>query len=369
MHINNAQFYELMVESHRVWDLVDEYEKTIKDFKLQKEIKKELDGTIESSGKLEELEDQLAHIIMDHKGEITNSKYLKARKRLPGVIKEKSAIHEKLSNMFMILARNNLRKPCYSGYSKDRKDDMVQRAVINMWKYHRSFGVGEDAKSKNPFSYFTTTCNRLFWSEISDNKKFSSQNRSFGFVENLFADGELTGTAIPQNVTKNQNKEEVEGTDEANQVDDYIDSNTNVEFNKIVDYDFHDKVISEISDDTLLELMKKNDITFKSIRKDKTDRFKFNYLVKELVKSEFSIIEISARLLLEINNKAIVFNILDQDNRDLLISEVMKTPHSQMRLRRSGIKPKLVRVSDHVEDLLKFYAHGDESEDEINCAI
>jgi hypothetical protein len=75
-----------------------------------------------------------------------------------------------------------MRKPCFSGYSKDRKDDMISAALFMCIKRLPNYNPGYIAK---PFSYFTKTIYRVIIQKIKEYKKRDKVMKSISYVENF----------------------------------------------------------------------------------------------------------------------------------------------------------------------------------------
>lgn len=82
--------------------------------------------------------------------------------------KKTGTISEELGEMIMLIAENYSKRPSYIGYTW--RDDMVSQAVFTCVKYIHNF---DPEKSKNPFGYISTICQRAFWTYINKQKKHS----------------------------------------------------------------------------------------------------------------------------------------------------------------------------------------------------
>jgi len=88
--------------------------------------------------------------------------------------------YEAIGRKFLLICKGLLRRPCFSSYSKDRQDDMISNALLNMTKYLPNFKLGY---IDNPFSFFTRIAINAFVQRINYFNKFDSNYKSIGYIE------------------------------------------------------------------------------------------------------------------------------------------------------------------------------------------
>ena len=89
--------------------------------------------------------------------------------------------YDKIGKIFYEISTNFLNKGKFSGYSQDRKDEMVSDATFFMLKYIDNYNL----EQKNPFAYFTTFALNAFLQNISKYKKSKERYVSLDFNENV----------------------------------------------------------------------------------------------------------------------------------------------------------------------------------------
>jgi len=90
-------------------------------------------------------------------------------------------LQNKLGTMFLRISRGILTKANFINYTKDRHDDMVSESTFHMSRYVLLF----DTELSNPFSYFTTVCNRAFLQCLNKQNKYSDKFQPLMYIENM----------------------------------------------------------------------------------------------------------------------------------------------------------------------------------------
>jgi len=107
--------------------------------------------------------------------------------------------YNKIGKIFLTLAWNILRNPCFNSYTKDRKDEMVENAAFIMSKRLNDY---DPTYIPNPFSYFTTTTYRAIIQKINEQKKRDKNLKSISYIENLeqrvYTRSTLFNTRMPE---------------------------------------------------------------------------------------------------------------------------------------------------------------------------
>lgn len=93
-------------------------------------------------------------------------------------------MRRELGKKFLLICNGTLKKPNWTNYSDDRKDDMISEATWAMTRYMNRYNLDKD----NPFAYFTTVCHRAFCHYQNERKKWEKRYKSLSYIENL--DGE-----------------------------------------------------------------------------------------------------------------------------------------------------------------------------------
>jgi DNA-directed RNA polymerase specialized sigma subunit len=90
--------------------------------------------------------------------------------------------YEQIAKMFLLMATNIHRRPCFTNHTKDRKDEMISEATFNCVKGLENY---DPTFRPQPFSYFTTTIERSFIQKINEYKRRSEIIKPTSYIENL----------------------------------------------------------------------------------------------------------------------------------------------------------------------------------------
>jgi hypothetical protein len=90
--------------------------------------------------------------------------------------------YNEIGKAILLIAANNLRRPCFSQYSYDRKIEMMSDAV---WYITRKLPTYNPLIKSNPFSYFTRTVYNAFRQRIISYKEMDAKIKSISFIENV----------------------------------------------------------------------------------------------------------------------------------------------------------------------------------------
>jgi hypothetical protein len=82
----------------------------------------------------------------------------------------------------LLIACNNLRRPCFSRYSYDRKVEMLSDAV---WYIIKKLPTYDPSIKPNPFSYFTRTVYNAIRQKINEYSKRDSRIKPISYIENI----------------------------------------------------------------------------------------------------------------------------------------------------------------------------------------
>lgn len=106
--------------------------------------------------------------------------------------KETGKISEELAKMIMLIAENYSKKPSFIGYTW--RQDMISEAILTCIKYIHNFNP---EKSKNPFAYISTICQRSFLMFIKKQKKHSEiKDTCYNNMWRLEEDQRYTSSSI-----------------------------------------------------------------------------------------------------------------------------------------------------------------------------
>jgi len=106
---------------------------------------------------------------------------------------EERRIYNKIGKQFDLIARNLLNKTNFINYSKDRKDEMISDATMNMCRYLMKF---DQTRSSNPFAYFTSCAWNSFRLNLNKHKKYNENHISLSFIENFDNNTDFTRNTI-----------------------------------------------------------------------------------------------------------------------------------------------------------------------------
>lgn len=95
---------------------------------------------------------------------------------------KKRHIYNKIGRQFDLITRNLLNKTNFINYSKDRKDEMMSDATMNMCRYLEKF---DQNKSQNPFAYFTTCAWNSFRLNLNKRNAYDDKHISLSFIDNF----------------------------------------------------------------------------------------------------------------------------------------------------------------------------------------
>jgi len=97
---------------------------------------------------------------------------------------------ERLSEMFILIARNMLRMPCFSSYSDLWQSDMMSNAIIRCLLYYKNFDYSLISKRTNKpvkaFAYFTEICFKAYIEVLNQknrNKKLEERSISISLLD------------------------------------------------------------------------------------------------------------------------------------------------------------------------------------------